>query len=178
MSTGLALFDTAIGVCGVAWSDRGITAVALPEGDESRTRARLLRRHPDAAETAPPPNIADTITKTVALLAGDPRDLAGATLDMTGVPTFHQRVYQVTLTIPPGATLTYGEIAARLGVAGAARAVGQALGRNPFPIIVPCHRVVAAGRKLGGFSARGGAEFQGAAAQHRGPPRASLAPPV
>ena len=92
----------------------------------------------------------------IALLAGEPRDLADIPLDMSEVPPFHQRVYAVARAIPPGATFTYGEIAARIGEPGAARAVGQALGRNPFPPIVPCHRVLAAGGRTGGFSARGG----------------------
>lgn len=91
-----------------------------------------------------------------ALLSGEPIDLADVVLDMDGVPEFHQRVYGVTRRIPPGETRTYGEIATALGEPGAARAVGQALGRNPFPIVVPCHRVLAAGGKAGGFSAPGG----------------------
>jgi methylated-DNA-[protein]-cysteine S-methyltransferase len=92
----------------------------------------------------------------VALLDGQAHDLSTVVLDMDRVPEFHRRVYQITRTIAPGATLSYGDIAIRLGNAALARNVGQALGRNPFPIIVPCHRVVAAGGKLGGFSARGG----------------------
>src|SRR4029079_6784817 len=83
-------------------------------------------------------------------------ELSAIALDMAQVPPFHRRVYEVARTIPPGATLSYGEIATRLGVPGSARAVGQALGRNPFAIVVPCHRVLAAGGKMGGFSANGG----------------------
>ena len=92
----------------------------------------------------------------VALLGGEPSDLSAVALDMEDVPRFHQRVYELARTIPAGATLSYGDIAARLGAPGSARAVGQALGRNPFAIVVPCHRVLAAGGKLGGFSANGG----------------------
>src|SRR5207247_6696232 len=92
----------------------------------------------------------------VALLRGAPTDLAAVALDMDGVRAFHRRVYEVARTIPAGKTLSYGDIAARLGAPRAARAVGQALGRNPFPIVVPCHRVLAAGGKPGGFSANGG----------------------
>lgn len=154
---GLTLFDTALGRCGLAWGGRGIAGVQLPEGDEHRTRARLIRRFPHARETSPPPDVRRTRDAIVALLSGEASDLPAAALDMEGVPPFHRRVYEVTRTIPPGATLSYGEVAARLGAPGAARAVGQALGRNPFAIIVPCHRVLAAGGKLGGFSANGGA---------------------
>jgi methylated-DNA-[protein]-cysteine S-methyltransferase len=92
----------------------------------------------------------------VALFGGEARDLSGIRLDMSGVPSFHRNVYEVARTIAPGATMSYGEIATQLGEPGAARAVGQALGQNPFPIIVPCHRVLAAGGKTGGFSAHGG----------------------
>jgi methylated-DNA-[protein]-cysteine S-methyltransferase len=89
-------------------------------------------------------------------MRGEASDLASVVLDMNGVPPFHSRVYEMTRTIPPGSTSSYGALASQLGVPGSARAVGQALGRNPFPIIVPCHRVLAAGGKLGGFSANGG----------------------
>jgi methylated-DNA-[protein]-cysteine S-methyltransferase len=90
------------------------------------------------------------------LLGGARQDLASVPLDFSGVPSFNRRAYEVARTIPPGKTLTYGDIAHRLGQPGSAQAVGQAMGHNPFPIIVPCHRVLAAGGKDGGFSARGG----------------------
>src|SRR4051812_49662736 len=140
---GFTLFDTAIGRCGVAWSDRGLVGVQLPEASEVEARERMLRRFPAAAETTPPPEVRDAIDGIVALLQGKPSDLSAIALDMEGVAPFHRRVYEVARTIPPGKTLAYGEVAARLGAAGAARAVGQALGHNPFPIVVPCHRVVA-----------------------------------
>lgn len=155
--SGLFLFDTAVGRCGIAWGPAGIRALQLPEASEVATRTRLARRCPDALEAEPPGPVRDAVAAIVALLAGEKRDLATVTLDMALVPVFHRRVYDVARTIPPGRTLTYGEVAARLGEPGAARAVGQALGRNPFAIIVPCHRVVAAGGRLGGFSAGGGA---------------------
>ena len=155
-SRNFTLFDTAVGRCGVVWSPRGLLTMQLPEGRENETRARLTRRFPDAVETPPPADIQRAIEAIVALLRGEPRDLTGIALDMQRVPPFHQRVYEVARTIPPGSTLTYGEIADRLGDRGAARAVGQALGRNPFAIVVPCHRVLAAGGKVGGFSASGG----------------------
>jgi methylated-DNA-[protein]-cysteine S-methyltransferase len=92
----------------------------------------------------------------VALLDGEHRDLAEIELDLAAVPEFHRRAYEIARTIPPGKTLTYGDIAHRLGMPGSAQAVGQAMGHNPFPIVVPCHRVLAAGGRDGGFSARGG----------------------
>src|ERR1700737_3609546 len=151
-----ALFDTAIGRCGIAWGEGGVAGVQLPEAGEAETRARMLHRFPAAGETAPPPEVQCVVERIIALLGGEADDLAAVALDMNQVPEFHRRVYEVARTIPPGMTLSYGDIAARVGSPGAARAVGQALGRNPFPIVVPCHRVLAAGGKIGGFSAQGG----------------------
>jgi methylated-DNA-[protein]-cysteine S-methyltransferase len=153
---GFALFDTAIGCCSVVWNARGVVRTRLPEGSESATRNRILKRYPGARETAPPEAIKRAIEDMVALLRGEPQDLRDVRLDMSGVPDFNVRVYDIARTIPAGATLTYGEIAERLGDRTLARDVGQALGQNPFPIIVPCHRVLAAGGKTGGFSAPGG----------------------
>jgi methylated-DNA-[protein]-cysteine S-methyltransferase len=151
-----ALFDTALGRCGIAWSAVGVTGVQLPEQHESATRARLQRRYPDAREASPPTHIQQAIDDIAGLLRGEGRDLSAVALDMNGVVQFDQRVYAVARTIPAGATLTYGDIAVRLGDSSVAREVGQSLGQNPFPIIVPCHRVLAAGGKIGGFSAAGG----------------------
>jgi methylated-DNA-[protein]-cysteine S-methyltransferase len=150
------LFDTAIGRCAVVWSERGIVGVLLPERDDAAMRARLVRRYPGAREAAPPDQVARAIGGMVALIAGERRDLADVMLDLEGVPEFNRRVYAAARTIGPGATLTYGAIAAQLGEPDA-RGIGEAMGQNPCPIIVPCHRVVAAGGKTGGFSAPGGA---------------------
>jgi len=150
------LFDTSIGLCGLAWNGRGVIGFQLPEGDASATRGRIAGRFPGIVETPPPPDIQDIITDVVALLQGEARDLTSVPLDMDGLTDFDRRVYEVARGIPPGRVVTYGEIASRLGIDNA-RAVGQALGRNPFAVIVPCHRVVAANGRLGGFSANGGA---------------------
>ncbi|MFN3657585.1 MAG: methylated-DNA--[protein]-cysteine S-methyltransferase [Pseudolabrys sp.] len=153
-----ALFDTALGVCAIAWTARGVRAFQLPEGDPASTRARLLRRFPTAQEAAPPAAIRHAIDGVVALLAGAPRDLTDIVIDDEGTPDFNKRVYAVARAIPPGQTMTYGEIAERLGDKLLARAVGQALGENPVPVIMPCHRVLAASGKTGGFSAPGGVD--------------------
>jgi methylated-DNA-[protein]-cysteine S-methyltransferase len=155
-SGGFTLFDTAIGRCGIAWGPKGVVGVQLPEGSEDEARARLLRRCPNAREAAPPAAVQRAIDGIVALLRGEPQDLSDVDLDMRGVAPFARGVYEVARAIPPGATLTYGDVAVKLGEPGAARAVGRALGENPMPILVPCHRVLAAGGKPGGFSARGG----------------------
>ena len=153
---GFTLFDTAIGRCGIAWSDRGIVGVQLPETRERETLGRLLKHYPDATQGTPPPAIQHALDNIIALLAGESADLSVAALDMRHVPPFHRRVYDVARAIAPGETISCGEIARQIGAAGSARAVGQALGRNPFAIVVPCHRVLAAGGKMGGFSANGG----------------------
>lgn len=151
-----ALFDTVLGSCAIAWSARGITALQLPEANRDATAARLRRHLPRAIEAAPPRAVRAAIEAIVALLQGGCVDLGAVVLDDSGIPEFHRRVYAVARTIAPGTTLTYGEVARRLGEPGAARAVGQALGHNPFAIIVPCHRVLAAAGRIGGFSAGGG----------------------
>ncbi len=153
-----ALFDTPLGACGVAWSEVGITSLLLPGTEEAHTRAALRRRHAEARESAPPAAVQTAIEAITALLSGEPRDLADITLDLQGAPDFHRRVYEQSRRIGPGHTCTYGELAEQIGEPGAARAVGQALGANPVAVIVPCHRVLAAGGRPGGFSAPGGIE--------------------
>jgi methylated-DNA-[protein]-cysteine S-methyltransferase len=152
------LFEIAIGRCGIAWSEAGIVGLWLPESDDAKLRARLRRRHPEAVESTPGPAVREAIALIVALLSGRRAELAAINLDMSRASDFERTVYAVARTIPPGETLTYGDIAERLGDRLLSRDVGQAMGRNPFPIVVPCHRVVAANGRLGGFSAPGGAE--------------------
>ncbi|EHN09044.1 Methylated-DNA--protein-cysteine methyltransferase [Patulibacter medicamentivorans] len=156
-ATAYALFDTTLGPCAIAWNGDAVAGVELPEGDPQATRRRAGRLWPEARESAPPPAIQCVIDEVLALLDGQAVDFATARLDDEAVPAFHRRVYDLARTIPPGHTLTYGEVALRLGEPGAAQAVGQALGANPFPIVVPCHRVVGADGRIGGFSAPGGA---------------------
>jgi methylated-DNA-[protein]-cysteine S-methyltransferase len=151
-----AVFETAIGTCAVAWTERGVASVQLPERDADATRARMRRRFPGALESDPPDDISDAIDRIVALLRGERIDLGAVPLDMDGLPELERDVYVAARAIPPGSTATYGEIAKRIGRPQAARDVGVALARNPFAIVVPCHRVVAANGKTGGFSANGG----------------------
>lgn len=153
---GFALFDSPIGRCGIAWGDRGIGAVQLPDGAEATTRARLVRRFPGATEQTMPEEIRRSVEQILSLLRGEACELGAIPLDMEQVPPFHRRVYEMARGIAPGQTVSYGDLASRLGQPGAARAVGQALGRNPFALVVPCHRVLAADGRMGGFSANGG----------------------
>ena len=153
---GYSIFDTGIGRCGIAWGDFGILGVQLPEAREIETRGRMLRQYPDAREARPPLNVEIAIEGIVALLRGQPSDLTDVTLDMTGIHAFNARVYEFTRTIPRGETRTYGEVAARLKASGAAHSVAQAISRNPFMLIVPCHRVLEAGSYADRISPNGG----------------------
>jgi methylated-DNA-[protein]-cysteine S-methyltransferase len=151
-----AIFETAIGACGVVWGPRGIHGVQLPMGDEKKTRSRIAQRYANIAETQPPGEVQHAIDGMVELLEGKPNDLKQVVLDLDGIADFNRSVYEIARSIPPGQTMTYGDIAKRLGGVELSRDVGQALGHNPCPIVVPCHRVLAAGGKPGGFSANGG----------------------
>lgn len=156
MTPAFTLFDTPIGTCGLVWGARGVLGVQLPEASEPQTRQRILSRFPRAREAAPPAEATRAIERLTSLLQGEAADLGDIPLDMEGVAPFHRRVYEAARAIPSGATLSYGDLAAKAGARGAARAVGTALAKNPFAIIVPCHRVLAANGKIGGFSADGG----------------------
>jgi methylated-DNA-[protein]-cysteine S-methyltransferase len=154
---GYTIFDTAVGRCGIASGDAGILGVQLPEAREIETRRRMLRQYPDARELRPPLNVEIAIDGIVALLRGQPGDLSDVTLDMSGIQAFNQRVYAFTRTIPHGETRTYGEVATGLRASGATHSVAQAISRNPFMIIVPCHRVLEAGSYADQISPNGGA---------------------
>ncbi|MFO1186531.1 MAG: methylated-DNA--[protein]-cysteine S-methyltransferase [Alphaproteobacteria bacterium] len=154
-----AIFETPIGPCGIVWSARGIVATYLPEKDRQTTYARLKRRFSDAREATPPAPVQAAINSICALLSGEACDLRDIEIAIDpAAPEFHARVWAEARRIPPGETRTYGEIAKALGAPEKAREVGQAMGANRFPIIVPCHRVLGAGGKIGGFSAPGGTE--------------------
>lgn len=153
---GSCLFDTALGRCGIAWSDHGVVRLHLPERDERQTLTRLRERSPEPQQQEPPDFARDAIAQIVGLLHGQPLDLNGIPVDLRELPLFQRRVYVAARGIGVGQTRTYGEIARQISAPGAARAVGQALGNNPVAIIVPCHRVLAAGGRIGGFSAQGG----------------------
>jgi len=152
-----AVADTAMGVLAVAWTEHGIVDSWMHAGTVERARAQVARAYPTAVETSPPDSIATSIDHACSLLSGELRDLRAAPLDLSAVPDFDRRVYEVVRTIKPGRTMTYGEVARALGEEPMkARDVGIAMARNRFAPFVPCHRVVAANGKLGGYSAPGG----------------------
>jgi methylated-DNA-[protein]-cysteine S-methyltransferase len=153
---GYTVFDTAVGRCGIAWGDLGVLGVQLPEAREIETRRRLFQLFADARELPPPADIQSAIDGVAALLRGKAADLSDVRLDMTGMPPFNARVYDFTRTIPRGETMTYGEVASRLKASGAVHSVAQAISKNPFMIIVPCHRVLEAGGYADRISPNGG----------------------
>lgn len=137
-----SIFDTALGRCGIAWGAGGILGVQLAGMREIETRGQLLRRFPDARETRPSLDIEPAIDAIATLLRGQACDIPDVELDLQGVPAFNRRVYGLLRGIPRGETITFREIGARLGASGATHSVSQAVARNPFPILVPCHRAV------------------------------------
>ena len=163
--TAYCIFETAIGVCGIAWrepeGDGGsegivVTGFQLPEATARATETRIARQARAEAASAPPLEIADLIGRVQRHLEGELTDFADVPVDMGGCEPFSLAVYAAAREIPTGQSRTYGALARILGQPGAAQAVGQALGNNPIPLIVPCHRIVAADGKGGGFSAHGG----------------------
>ncbi|OQX11308.1 MAG: cysteine methyltransferase [Desulfobulbaceae bacterium A2] len=158
---GYALFETSLGVCAMAWRQGGddavVTALLLPEATSRLTENRMAHLCGESRANAPP-RIAEVIARVQKHLSGAAQDFADVPVALEGAGPFAQLVYATARKIPAGRTLTYGEVARAMGRPTAARAVGQALGKNPILLIIPCHRVLAAGNKGGGFSAYGGIE--------------------
>ena len=146
------LFETRAGPIELQWNERGLTAIRMPDLSPREVRAKLSRR--DGREA--PRFVREAARALKRHLAGETQDLSALPLDLTVLAPFQRAVYEQVRALGPGRTATYGEIAVRLGKPGASRAVGQALGKNPFLVVVPCHRVLAAGGAPGGFSAPGG----------------------
>jgi methylated-DNA-[protein]-cysteine S-methyltransferase len=150
------LFNTAFGICGVAWSDAGLTRVQLPERDPAATEQRLTKYAAKRWEGALPPSVASSIADLRAYFDGGRVEFKSAVLDIANVTEFNQRIYAALREVGVGTTTTYGALAALVGSPRAAQAVGTAMARNPWPVVVPCHRVLAAAQGTGGFSAYGG----------------------
>jgi methylated-DNA-[protein]-cysteine S-methyltransferase len=153
-----ALFDTALGRCAVVAGPAGLLGVLLPSSEERVMRGRIAKLYPYAVERAPRGPVADAVVRIQELLALGEADLSPIVLDFARIGPFEAQVYEIAREVPPGRTITYGEIARRIGDVAESRRVGQALGRNPWPIVVPCHRVLGADGKAGGFSAPGGVD--------------------
>jgi methylated-DNA-[protein]-cysteine S-methyltransferase len=170
-------FETTLGSCRIGWSDRGLTGIKLiaRAAAEAGNSPLLLGSGQAESDAAPPGWVREAAGLIARHLAGEPQDLSGIPLDTEGLPPFHRAVYEAARHIGPGRTVSYGELAAAVGSPRASRAVGQALARNPFLLVVPCHRVLAAGGRPGGFSAPGGLDTKArmlaleGCAQHRSP---------
>jgi methylated-DNA-[protein]-cysteine S-methyltransferase len=165
------MFDTRVGRCVLVWSERGVLALRFASSDAS-TKASLAAQWPGARESKPVGFAREAIKAVAGHLSGQSKadSMMAISLDMSGISEFPRRVYEALRLVPSGATVTYGDLGAQVGNARAARAVGQAVGRNPFAVIVPCHRVVAAGGRLGGFSAPGGVATKRAILRIEGAP--------
>jgi methylated-DNA-[protein]-cysteine S-methyltransferase len=152
------IFETARGFCAIAWSDSGVTGFRLPETSAALAERSALRRMPDASSGTPTPQIEKAIAAAKRYFDGEQIDFSDVPLDLSGQEEFFQRIYAALRRVGWGQTTTYGTLAKELGAGPeAARDVGQAMAKNPVPLIIPCHRVLAAGGKVGGFSAPGGA---------------------
>jgi methylated-DNA-[protein]-cysteine S-methyltransferase len=154
--TGSAVFETALGWMGIAWSEEGLARLQLPESDRAGTERRLARTSNGVSVSEPPPKMALLIDKLRDYAAGQQISFDDFPVDLSGIDAFRLAIYDATRKLKYGETLTYGELASRAGHAGLFRETGQALGSNPVPIVVPCHRILAAGNLIGGFSAPGG----------------------
>jgi methylated-DNA-[protein]-cysteine S-methyltransferase len=153
---GYAIFDTAVGRCGIVWSTTGVLCVQLPEAREIDTRRRLYHLHPEARESRPPQNTEIAIEGIAAILRGRDYDLAGVALDMEGISHFNQRVYEFTRTVPRGETRTYREVAWQMRREGTEHSIAQAIAKNPFMIVVPCYRVLENGHYADKIAPNGG----------------------
>ncbi|WP_085028186.1 methylated-DNA--[protein]-cysteine S-methyltransferase [Ensifer aridi] len=151
------IFETAAGYCGIAWRDAGITRFQLPTASAVATERLLLRRLPEAEPREPPPTVEEAVAAVKRYFEGEETDFSGFELDLAGQDAFFRQIYAAARRIPWGRTTTYGALAKELGAGPeAAQDVGQAMAKNPVALIIPCHRVLAAGGKIGGFSAPGG----------------------
>lgn len=156
VDTGYVVFKTAAGPCGLAWSPDGLTQVQLPEATPAATEARLARRSGAPPCDAPPAWIAGIADRMRSYFEGVENDFTDVTLDLRGISAFNARVYSALRAFGWGQATSYGALANAISEPGAARAIGAAMGANPWPLIVPCHRVLAASGRIGGFSAHGG----------------------
>jgi methylated-DNA-[protein]-cysteine S-methyltransferase len=156
ITAGHAVLETVIGFMGIAWSEKGLIRLCLPERSRETVERRLLRHGGVSSATAQPPWVVELIAAIKAYAAGEDIDFSAVPVDLDGVDDFRLAIYDAARKLSFGETTTYGELAKTAGHAGLARETGAALGSNPVPLVIPCHRILAAGGKIGGFSAPGG----------------------
>lgn len=153
---GHMVFETALGFVGVAWSEAGLTRLSLFQRNEAAVERRLERLGAGDGDAAAPAWIEALVRDIRAYAGGEDIDFSGVPVDLSGVDDFRLAIYDAARKLAFGETTTYGELAKRAGHGGLPRETGQALGSNPVPLVIPCHRILAAGGKIGGFSAPGG----------------------
>ncbi|RWD63408.1 MAG: methylated-DNA--[protein]-cysteine S-methyltransferase [Mesorhizobium sp.] len=156
ITAGHAVLETVIGFLGVAWSEKGLIRLCLPERSREAVERRLFRHGGVSSATGQPQWVVELIASIKAYAAGEDIDFSGVPVDLDGVDDFRLAIYDAARKLGFGETTTYGELAKRAGHSGLARETGAALGANPVPLVIPCHRILAAGGKIGGFSAPGG----------------------
>ncbi|RWA76180.1 methylated-DNA--[protein]-cysteine S-methyltransferase [Mesorhizobium sp.] len=156
ITAGHAVLETVIGFMGIAWSEKGLIRLCLPERSREAVERRLFRHGGVSSATEQPQWVVELIASIKAYAAGEDVDFSGVAVDLDGVDDFRLAIYDAARELGFGETTTYGELAKRAGHAGLARETGAALGANPVPLVIPCHRILAAGGKIGGFSAPGG----------------------
>lgn len=150
------LFDTPLGTCAIAWSSQGIRALQLPDTTGEKTLEGLRKRVPGTIERLPSKDVRQAVAFVTQLLSRKGATLHPPKLDLEGQSQYYIKVYNELCAVPPGVTISYGELASRSGKPGAARAIGRIVGSNPIPLLIPCHRVIGADGSLHGFSAPGG----------------------
>lgn len=151
------VFETAFGWCGICWTGEGVSGFQLPSGDRAKDEDRLQRRTGADVASEPPASIAGLIDELKAYFRGERADFSELEVDLAGVDPFHARILAAARRVGWGEISSYGALAREVaGDVAASRGVGQAMGRNPIPVIIPCHRILAADGKPGGFSAPGG----------------------
>jgi len=156
ITAGHAVLETVIGFMGIAWSEKGLIRLCLPERSRESVERRLMRHAGVSADTKQPQWVVDLIASIKAYAAGEDVDFSGVPVDLDGIDDFRLAIYDAARKLGYGETTTYGELAKRAGQPGLPRETGAALGANPVPLVIPCHRILAAGGKIGGFSAPGG----------------------
>lgn len=150
------VFETAFGFCGAGWTSEGLARFTLPMAEPAMVTSQITRHLPASQAAEPEGAMADLVDAARRYFSGSREDFSHVPIDLAGVDPFRRALYAAMRKLAFGETVTYGGLCARAGFPNAARETGMAMGRNPLPLIIPCHRVLAAGGRIGGFSAPGG----------------------
>ncbi|WOJ97232.1 methylated-DNA--[protein]-cysteine S-methyltransferase [Congregibacter brevis] len=152
------LFETNFGTCAIGWNDIGLARVQLPESTPAETEARMIAANMTSAPATLPSFAREARDALLAYFSGEAVAMEDLVLDYSLVSPFNALIYRALRGVPRGEIVSYGDLAKEIGQPGAARAVGIVMSKNPWPVVVPCHRVIGANGKLTGFSAYGGVD--------------------